>query len=668
MQECPGEAAWLRLLHDEVGEPELVSLEQHLDNCPACRDRLSRLADTSHSPSVSLRPTPSLDRLGYGARADRFPEIPGYRAVAEVGRGGMGVVYRAWQMGAHQPVALKVLSAGNRLSPDAQARLVREAQTLAKLNHPGIVRQLDFGESNGQPYLAMEWVEGGDLSARLRRGPMRPRDAAVIARALALAVSAAHEHGIIHRDIKPSNVLIGPDGSPRLTDFGLAREQDGASVLTSDVQALGTPAYMPPEQVDAHFGPVGPRADVYSLGATLYEMLTGLPPFRSGNPVSLLRQVTSREPVPPRLLEASIPVDLEAICRKCLAKHSARRYPSAEALAEDLSRALDGRRTHAEGRTPIARAGRVLKRRAGILAAALMVLATAGAMVSVEHYRRTRAEDQALASRRRFSMGLDEIDRMFVDARSAALRGVSGGFANYEYLCRYLGPVYERVLPLDHPEGEWTTDEIRRLEYLASIHFFKHHEEQSTPLYQRCATLGELRLESRPDDRWLALAVVNAECQLSIAAARLGDQDGLRTHDERAYRIARGLGLEILDLPDGFFTRARAQSSMWTYYLGMGRPVDAERVSWESLSFYKRALDARPDNREFDLYVADELSRLATALVAQNHNEEGCALIDEAQKRLDRLSSANPPPPGLSGAQSRLSQLMSGRSDLVGRR
>lgn len=273
---------------------------------------------------------------------DRFPKIAGYEVQRILGRGGMGIVYRARQLALSRDVALKMLLAGCYAAPHELLRFRREAQAVAALRHANIVQVYDVGEMEQRPYFTMEYVEGGSLSERLAGVPQPARDAAATVATLAKAVQFAHDGGIVHRDLKPANILLAADGTPKITDFGLARWFDGEAELTLSGARIGTPSYMAPEQAAGKSNAVGPAADIYSLGAILYEMLTGRPPFRAETAMETQRQVITEVPVSPSRLNDRVPRDLTTICLKCLHKEPQRRYSSALALAEDLQRFLRG--------------------------------------------------------------------------------------------------------------------------------------------------------------------------------------------------------------------------------------------------------------------------------------------------------------------------------------
>src|SRR5262249_7580589 len=272
-----------------------------------------------------------------------LPEIPGYQVEALLGRGGMGAVYKARHLRLNRFVALKMLLAGAYAGPHERARFQREAEAVASLRHTHIVQVYDVGDHEGRPYFTMEFLEGGSLAQALAGTPQPARPAAALVATLAEAMQVAHQGGIVHRDLKPANILLAAEGTPKVADFGLARHLEGEPVLTLSGARIGTPSYMAPEQVLGKTGTIGPATDIYALGAVLYEMLTGRPPFRGETASETERQVLHDEPVSPSRLNPKVPRDLETICLKCLVKEPGRRYGSAAALAADLRRFVEGR-------------------------------------------------------------------------------------------------------------------------------------------------------------------------------------------------------------------------------------------------------------------------------------------------------------------------------------
>ena len=316
--------------------------------CVACRELLPEVRHRWQQMRIldaeldALFPTPRPDPdtdtpVPWHAGGD-LPRIPGYDVETLLGRGGMGVVYKARHRRLNRPVALKMLIAGAYAGPNERARFQREAEAVASLNHAKIVAVYDVGDHEGCPYFTMELLEGGSLAQSLAGTPQPARQAAALLITLAEAVEAAHRGGIVHRDVKPANILLTADGTPKVADFGLALHFEAEPSLTLSGARIGTPSYMAPEQVSGKTGTIGPAADIYALGAMLYEMLTGRPPFRGETAAETERQVIHDEPVSPSRLNPKVPRDLETICLKCLHKDPQRRYASASALLEDLQR------------------------------------------------------------------------------------------------------------------------------------------------------------------------------------------------------------------------------------------------------------------------------------------------------------------------------------------
>ena len=282
----------------------------------------------------------AVDLPGGSTAAAQPQGVPGYEILEPLGEGGMGVVYKARQVKLDRIVALKMIRDGGHARAEALARFRTEAEAIARLQHPNIVQVFEVGEHDGQPFLAMEFCPGGGLDRKLGRAALPPREAATLMETLAQAMEAAHRARVVHRDLKPANVLLSADGTPKISDFGLARKLDEAG-QTQTGAVMGTPSYMAPEQAEGS-KEVGPATDVYALGAILYELLTGQPPFRGSTTYHTIQQVLSEEPTAPRKLNPTVPRDLAAICLKCLEKEPAKRYSTAANLAEDLRRFSSG--------------------------------------------------------------------------------------------------------------------------------------------------------------------------------------------------------------------------------------------------------------------------------------------------------------------------------------
>jgi WD40 repeat protein len=310
--------------------------------------------------------------------------VPGYEIVRELGRGGMGVVYQARHVKLNRPVALKMILAGSHAGATELARFQTEAEAIARLRHPNIVQVYEVGDHEGKPYFSLEFCESGSLEKKLGGTPLPPKEAAYLVETLARAMQAAHEQKVIHRDLKPANVLLSEDGTPKITDFGLAKKLDEAGQTASGA-VMGTPSYMAPEQAGGKSAEVGPLADVYALGAILYECLTGRPPFKAATGLDTILQVVSEEPVSPRQLNANVPRDLETVCLKCLDKNPGRRYGSASALADDVRRWRAGEPIRARRVGPLERAAKWVARNrlAAALLTSLALTLVGGVVVSV---------------------------------------------------------------------------------------------------------------------------------------------------------------------------------------------------------------------------------------------------------------------------------------------
>ncbi len=342
-----------------------------------------------------------------------------YELLEVIARGGMGVVYKARQLSLNRIVALKMILSGEFASQREINRFYSEARAAALLDHPGIVPIYEVGEYDGKHFFSMTYVEGKSLADQIREKPLEPREAAQLIRTVSQAVHYAHLHGVIHRDLKPSNILLDMRGRPRVTDFGLAKRVTEEIGLTVSGDIIGTPSYMPPEQASGQIDTVGPISDVYSLGAILYSLMTGRPPFQAASGIDTMRQVVEREPVPPRQLNAAIPRDLDTIVLKCLEKSLARRYGSAQELAEELERFVDGKPILARPIGRIAKGWRWCRRNPMPALTALSVALTmlVATIVSASYARSERIANAALALEHK--NGLEQLARSFASEADA---------------------------------------------------------------------------------------------------------------------------------------------------------------------------------------------------------------------------------------------------------
>jgi WD40 repeat protein len=444
MTDCPTLDELREMLDEKLPADRQATLEEHVNGCDACQGCLESLTASGRVPGIEevdltaetfvarvRAVTPATEAITLvPAGPAPIPDVPGYEIFEEVGRGGMGVVYRARHRRLNRPVALKMLTEYGLSDLSVRSRFLLEAEAVAQLHHPHIVQVYEFGEYNGRPYLAMEYVDGGSLWQRLARGTaVPPEQAARLVALLADAVSAAHQKGIIHRDLKPSNILLADekaagesDGSspaaftlsPKVTDFGIARM--GLSELTATGEVLGTPSYMAPEQAAGRSREISTATDVYGLGAILYELLTRVPPHLGENAVETLQKVIHEIPRAPRSLVPGIPRDLDTICRKCLEKEPKKRYRTADALAADLRAHLAGRTISARPAAAWEKALRFARRNpTPTMAMVLIVLIVIGAFQWVDAARR-----QALEDKREAELATDQ-KKEALDAKTRAL-------------------------------------------------------------------------------------------------------------------------------------------------------------------------------------------------------------------------------------------------------
>jgi predicted Ser/Thr protein kinase len=354
-----------------------------------------------------------------------IPALADYEILGEVARGGAGVIYRARQRSLNRTVALKMILSGEFASADAVQRFRVEAEAAASLDHPNIVPIYQIGEENGQHFFSMKLVEGEILSRRIRENPLSPRESARLVATVARAIHYGHQRGILHRDLKPSNILVTPDATPYVVDFGLAKRVDAEEALTKTGDIMGTPSYMAPEQMEGR-STFTTAVDVYGLGGILYELLTGQPPFRGDTMASIMRKVLEEEPASPRSLNAQIDPDLETISLKCLEKSPGKRYGTADQLAEDLERWLAGEPIHARPVTTWTRGLKWARRRPaaaaliGVSLLALVTVAVGGLLFSVST---ERARREAVEAEHEFELALtrDVAGRLESDLQRVAL-------------------------------------------------------------------------------------------------------------------------------------------------------------------------------------------------------------------------------------------------------
>jgi len=391
MSTCPSEETLARLGDDSPDRAEWSEVEEHVQNCKQCARSLEKLLARETNPETVSMSLPADGSL---------PHIPGFQIEAEIGRGGMGVVYRARQPELARTVALKIVPSGLLTGSRERKRWLLEARCVTQVRHPNIVQIYHAGEAEGWLYLVLEFVPGGSLRERLK-GPVPPRAAAELLRPIAAAMTAVHAADLLHLDLKPSNILLDSaaeaawhEACPKVADFGIARSlADRDTSATSLAGPWGTPSYMAPEQTTAARAGIGAAADIHALGAILYELLTGRPPFQAASTLETLDHVRAQNPVPPRRLNPKIPRDLETIALKCLEKTPGRRYTSTHALADDLDCFLEGLPIKARAVPPVEHAWRWCRRQPLIaaLAATLLLTLISSFLGTIALWRRSEA-------------------------------------------------------------------------------------------------------------------------------------------------------------------------------------------------------------------------------------------------------------------------------------
>ena len=618
------------LLREEVGEApaeeEFSGRFPHFAEALRLQIELHRaLARSSGVSLADQRTVPAVGEEG----AARWPELEGYEVVGLLGRGGMGVVYRAWQGRLNRLVALKMVR-GPEMSGEERQRFQAEYEILARLRHPNIVQIYEAGEKDGCPFFSMELVEGGSLDRLCAGRPQPPHEAARLVQTLAGAVHHAHGEGIVHRDLKPANVLLASGGCkppagdetgglhpplagcvPRIADFGLAKllRQEGGQTLSGRV--VGTPCYLSPEQAAGRGKEVGPASDVYALGAILYELLTGRPPFQAATVLETLDQVRGREPLPPRQLNPAVPRDLETVCLECLHKEPHRRYATADALAEDLGRFLGGRPVSARPTPAWERGLKWAQRRPAVagllvaLAAALSALLGLGAWsygsiraaLGKAEEARTRAETERAAA----VEAKDLAERKRIEAvRHARLARDAAGFALFA-VQRFWSGINERP-PLNRPGMEGLRLALLR----EAVEFYETFLDKKGDLpalraergqaYMACAQLTAkmgkfpqaLELARKGRDVFARLAAEerhNLAHRRHLAASHtdLGDLltrtnklDAAEAEYEKALEVLEGLPHDTGEEGNRRNEMASVHHNLGLLHAGGGRPRDAE--------------------------------------------------------------------------------------------
>jgi tetratricopeptide (TPR) repeat protein len=591
-------------------------------------------------------------------RAAARPAVPGYELVGELGRGGMGVVYQARHLALNRTVALKMIRGGRDPSPQDLARFRTEAEAVARLQHPGVVQVYEVGEHAGRPYLVLEYVPGGSLRDRLRGTPLPAAGAARVVGAAARAVEAAHARGVLHRDLTPGNVLLTADGEPKLTDFGLAKLlAAGDPGPTQTGAVMGTPSYMAPEQARGDAKSAGPGADVWALGAVLYECLTGRPPFKADTAVDTLLQVTTADPVPPRRLNPKVPRDLDTVCLKCLEKDPARRYPSAGALADDLARFGRGESVRARPVGAVSRGWRWAKRNpatAGLAVAAVALLAGGAAAATALWLRaeanaadaRTnladareaqgRAETSATEARKNLATAREEQARAdgnytkalegmnTVTEVARRLRGVPRADGLRRMLLEEVLRFNQGLLAQQADEVSVRREAARAARRMGGVHEELGQGKEAEAAFRQALDLGEKLLADYPNEPTFRADLADT---LQFYAYHL-DRNSREAEAVAAYR--RAIALEQGLAGDRRRVLAIFHNNLGNALSGLDRPAEAEEAYRAALGIWRELARERPDDPEFPHRLGGVLNNLGLRQGEAGKWAEARTLLEEA--------------------------------------
>jgi serine/threonine protein kinase len=672
---CPSDEQLRNLLADRLAGPEAEAIESHIEACAPCQralesmtstdgigedkpswlpsdgssllsdaaaatwqgesggDFLRRLENTPPPAAYSVPSTPeagsasTLTPPGNGGHAREWPVVAGYQILRELGRGGMGVVYLAWQTKLNRHVALKMILAGAHAGQEQLERFRVEAESVARLQHPNIVQIHEVGEQDGRPYFSLEYVDGISLPQKLVGTPQPPREAAEVIHTLALAVHYAHQRGVVHRDLKPANILLQgnlysesrqrdketrrqgesaadsvslPGSTPKITDFGLAKRLDMDSGQTRSGDIIGTPSYMAPEQAAGKTQIIGPVVDVYALGAILYEMLTGRPPFRAETPVETLRQVVGEEPVRPTRLQPKVPRDLETICLQCLQKQPERRYATAAALADDLQRFLRGEPISARPTPWWEVAAKWAKRRpalAGLVAVSILAalsLAVGGLWYNA-HLQAALldAREQRDKAADRFQMAREAVDQFHTKVSESPELKAKGTERLRTQLLETALRFYQRFV---QEEGG------------AEV-----QAERGRAYYRLAALYGETGRNKEAEDAY-----------------------------QHALQIFRSLAAANPDVPEFQLNLADGYNELHRVYLISARTQEAETALEQALELTKRLAENHPADQKYQRTVGVCYRNLSNLYTQTGRPQLAERAIKEAQTVLERLSGDAP--------------------------
>jgi serine/threonine protein kinase len=577
--------------------------------------------------------------------------VPGYEVLRVLGRGGMGVVYLARQSRLQRLVALKMILAGGHAGDEQLARFRTEGEAAARLQHPNVVQIHEVGDHEGLPFYSLEFVAGGSLASKLDGTPWQSRPAAQLVETLARAVHAAHRRGIVHRDLKPANVLLATDGTPKITDFGLAKLLDDGAGPTGTGDIMGTPSYMAPEQTGQRVQPIGPATDVYALGAILYELLTGRPPFKGATAMDTVLQVVNDEPVPPRRLQPKVPHDLETVCLKCLCKEPAMRYASAEALADDLHRFQQGEPIKAR---PIStwESGRkwVRRRPAPTALIAVSVLAVLSLAVGATwHQARLSAALQANKEQRdkakdHFQLARNAVDEMLTEVAEEQLRDIPEAEPVRQALLQKALAFYQKV-----PEEQSGYPEVRQeagkaYRRVGDINKLLGQNTEAEKAYHQSVEMLALLAEEFPgvpDYAWDLAASHQHLGRLHNSAGRLEQAE---TAFRRALDIAEK---QVRENPNDNQRQPELASShayLGRLYCNRGweKPAEAEAALDKAFAIWQRLASENSANADYQHALAVSYHDLGDLYGITDRPDQAISALKKATDLEDGLVHAHP--------------------------
>jgi serine/threonine protein kinase/tetratricopeptide (TPR) repeat protein len=647
------------------GEPELP-VDEYVERFPNYRDQLRE-----EMARVTVASPGALREL-IGSHREVLPEVPGYEILSVLGRGGMGVVYKARQTRPHRVVALKVIRAGEHAGPEELARFRREAEAAALLQHPHIVHVYEVGEHGGCPYFSLEYVEGGSLDKALDGTPQGAETAARLVEALARATDYAHQRGVIHRDLKPANVLLQPkpksereavpapadfefrvsDFKPKVTDFGLAKRLDVEGAQTRTGVVLGTPSYMAPEQAAGLAKEVGPAADVYALGAILYEMLTGRPPFKATTVLETLEQVRSHEPVPPRRLQPKVARDLETVCLKALVKTPAGRYPTAAALADDLGRFLRGEPIRARPVGRIERLGRWCRRNpvvAGLVTALALAIAGGFAAVIWQWQRAERNFDKARSEHEQaeanFLKARDAVDKMLTHVGAVRLSHVPMMEPVRSALLEEALTFYQEFLQERGSDPKMRQETGEAYRRVGDIHRFLGQRDRSGAAYRQAIALQQELVDDFPAEPVYRKELAGSHNNLGILLQTTGRLQEAEAVHEQTLALRERLAADFPDVAAYRLDVAGSHNNLGALWQDTGQLQKAETAYRHALALRERLVADFPTVATYRQDLANNHLNLGNLLKATGRFEKADAAYRQAVKLQQELVTAFPTEP-----------------------